>query len=403
MLPVDDALAQILAAMAPLPTEWLPLDRAHGRILAQDLTAPRDQPPQAISAMDGYAVRAADLAAGEARLRLIGTAPAGGRFAGTVGPGETVRIFTGGPLPDGADAVALQENASPEADGVRLLGRIEPGTFVRRQGLDIAAGALGLAGGTRLGARALGLAAALDQAWLPVRRQPRVGVLATGDELVRPGGAFDRDQIASSNSVALSAMVQLWGGQPVDLGILPDQVAATAALVPELRALDLVVTTGGASVGERDLVRQVLGEHGLELAFWQLAMRPGKPVLFGRLNGVPLLGLPGNPVSACVCAILFLRPAMLALQGADPSPPLVPAVLGRALGANDRREEYLRASASWQADGRLEVVPAERQDSAMLATLARADCLIKRPALAPAMPVGSQVQVIPLAGLGLHV
>ncbi|MCE3249870.1 MAG: moeA 1 [Geminicoccaceae bacterium] len=396
MLAVDEALGRITAAFQPQPSEWVHLAAAHGRVLAEDLVAARDQPPQAVSAMDGYAVRAADLAGGSAELHLVGEAPAGGRFEGTLGPGETVRIFTGGALPAGGDAVALQENAIVQADRVRLEGRVEAGTFVRPAGLDFRGGELALPAGRRLSARDLGLAAALNRAWLPVRRRPRIALLATGDELVMPGQALAATQIVNSNTVALAAMVETWGGLPSDLGVAPDDPTALAACTDQMVGMDLVVTLGGASVGERDLVRSVLGERGLELDFWQVAMRPGKPLMFGAIQGVRLLGLPGNPVSAGVCAVLFVRAVIATLLGVDPAPPEVPAVLGRALGPNDRRQEYLRASAAWGPDGRLVATPAERQDSSMLATFARADCLIVRAPFAPAMAEGTPVTVLPL-------
>ncbi len=397
MLAVEEALERIVAGLTPLPPEWVHLGAAHGRVLAQDLVASRDQPPHAISAMDGYAVRAADLADGRATLRLIGAAPAGGTGQTAIGPGETVRIFTGGRLPSGADAIAIQENATPDGDHVRLEGRVEPGTYVRPAGLDFRRGDLALPAGERLGARNLGLAAALNHAWLPVRRRPRVAVLATGDELVMPGQPLAAHQIVNSNSTTLAAMVTAWGGEAHDLGIVADRPEELAAIAPQLGSFDLVVTAGGASVGEHDLVRSVLGEHGFELDFWQIAMRPGKPLIFGRIHGVPMLGLPGNPVSVGVCAILFVRAAIRALLGMDPSLPEVPAILAAPLAANDRRQDYLRAHAVWREDGRIEVHPAPRQDSSMLAVFARAACLIKRPPLAPAVAAGATVPVVLLA------
>jgi molybdopterin molybdotransferase len=396
MLAVEEAHARIVGAFAPLPPEWVHLAAAAGRVLAQDLIAPRDQPPGDTSAMDGYAVRAADLAAGHAALRLVGSAPAGGSYDRELGPGEAVRIFTGGLLPRGADAVALQENARADGDRVQIEGSVEPGNFVRPVGLDFRRDEHALPAGRRLTPRDIGLAAALNHAWLPVRRRPRLALLATGDELVLPGQSLGAAQIVSSNTVALAAMVRQWGGEPLDLGIARDRPDSLAAASEQLGGVDLVVTMGGASAGERDLVRGVLGEHGLALDFWQVAMRPGKPLMFGRVHGVPLLGLPGNPVSVGVCAVLFVRAAICALLGLDPSPPEVPAVLGAPLGANDGRQDYLRASAVWRSDGRLEAVPVARQDSSMLATFARADCLIKRAPLAPAIPQGTAVTVLPL-------
>lgn len=403
MLAVEEAHARIVAAFAPLPSEWVHLAAAADRVLARDLIAERDQPPGDTSAMDGYAVRAADLASGHATLRLVGSAPAGGSYDGELGPGETVRIFTGGLLPRGADAVALQENASAADDRVCIEQTIEPGTFVRPAGLDFRRGERALPAGRRLTARDIGLAAALNHAWLPVRRRPRVALLATGDELVLPGQPLGPSQIVNSNTVALAAMVRQWGGVPLDLGIVRDQPDSLAEASEQLRGVDLAVTLGGASVGERDLVRGVLGDHGLALDFWQIAMRPGKPLMFGRVHDVPLLGLPGNPVSAGVCAVLFVRAAICALLGLDPAPPEVPGVLGAPLGANDRRQEYLRASVAWRDDGRLEAIPAPRQDSSMLATFARAGCLIKRAPFAPAMTAGTPVSVLLLGSAALGI
>jgi molybdopterin molybdotransferase len=403
MLAVEEAHARIVAAFAPLPSEWVHLAAAAGRVLSRDLVAGRDQPPGDTSAMDGYAVRAADLASGSATLRVVGSAPAGGSCDAELGPGETVRIFTGGLLPRGADAVALQENAGADGDRVRIEGAIEPGTFVRPAGLDFRRGERALPAGRRLSARDMGLAAALNHAWLPVRRRPRVALLATGDELVLPGQPLGPSQIVNSNTVALAAMVRHWGGKAVDLGIVRDRPDSLAEASAQLHGVDLAVTLGGASVGERDLVRAVLGEHGLTLDFWQIAMRPGKPLMFGRVQGVPLLGLPGNPVSAGVCAVLFVRAAICALLGLDPAPPEVPGVLGAPLGANDHRQEYLRAGAAWRDDGRLEAIPAPRQDSSMLATFARADCLIKRAPFAPAMAPGTPVSLLLLGSAPLGI
>lgn len=403
MLAVEEAHARIVGAFAPLLSEWVHIAAAADRVLTRDLVAERDQPPGDTSAMDGYAVRAADLASGRATLRLVGSAPAGGSYDAELGPGETVRIFTGGLLPRGADAVALQENATADGDRVHLEGAIASGAFLRAAGLDFRRGERTLPAGRRLTARDIGLAAALNQAWLPVRRRPRVALLATGDELVLPGQPLGPAQIVNSNTVALAAMVRHWGGEAIDLGIVRDQPDRLAEASEQLRGVDLAVTLGGASVGERDLVRGVLGAHGLTLDFWQIAMRPGKPLLFGRVRDVPLLGLPGNPVSAGVCAVLFVRAAIFAMLGLDPAAPEVPGVLGASLGANDRRQEYLRAGVAWRDDGRLEATPAPRQDSSMLATFARAECLIKRAPFAPAMAPGTPVSLLLLGAAPLAV
>jgi molybdopterin molybdotransferase len=394
MIAVEEALERILRRFEPLPEEWVQLSAAHGRVLARDVRATRSQPPQAVSAMDGYAVRARDLASGRARLRVIGEAPAGRSFLGEVAPGETVRIFTGGALPVGTDAVALQENARRDGASVEIEGRIESGAYVRPAGLDFHENEIVLPQDRRLSARDLGLAASVNRAWLPVRRRPRIALLATGDELVMPGEPLGPDQIVSSNAVALGAMIEAWGGVASDLGIVRDEAEELGRVAADLAGVDLVVTLGGASVGERDLVRGVLGQHGLELDFWKIAMRPGKPLLFGAMRGVPLLGLPGNPVSAGVCAVLFVRAVICRLLSLDPQPPEVLGALGRALGPNDQRQEYLRAEARWRNDGRLEVLPAERQDSSMLSIFARADCLIRRAPFAPAMAPGTSVPVL---------
>ncbi|MDH3660314.1 MAG: molybdopterin molybdotransferase MoeA [Alphaproteobacteria bacterium] len=396
MISVDEALSRITKAFAPLASEWVALANARGRVLAEDLVAPRDQPHQDISAMDGYAVRSADLGSGEAVLTLIGEAPAGGRFEGVVGPGQTVRIFTGGPVPEGADAVALQENARADGKRITLSGQAPVGRFIRQAGLDVKKGAVVLRAGRILDARDLGLAAGLNRVWLKVRRRARIALLATGDELVRPGEPLGADRIVTTNSITLGAMIENWGGSAIDLGIIADRADAFSEILPELGGVDLIVTIGGASVGERDLVRQALGKEGLALDFWKIAMRPGKPLMFGKVGGIPLLGLPGNPVSSAVCAVLFVKAVIRSLQGLDPIPVEVPAVLGTNLGANDERQDYLRATVVWRGDGRLEATPASRQDSAMFALFAHADCLIKRPPFAEKAKVGDAVSVIPL-------
>jgi molybdopterin molybdotransferase len=403
VLSVDAALERIGAAFEPLGTEWVTLPEAAGRVLAEDLPASRDQPPRDVSAMDGYAVRAADLEPGGARLRVIGAAPAGRAFDGEVGPGETVRIFTGGILPAGADAIALQENATVESDIVTLVGAVAPGRFVRPAGLDVRAGDVVLRAGRRLTPRDVALAASINRVWLPVRRRPRIAVLATGDELVMPGTPLADERIVSSNGLLVAGMVQAFGGTAADLGIVADDPEALAAIAGGLAGFDLVVTLGGASVGDHDLVRSALGERGLELAFWRIAMRPGKPLLFGRIAGVPLLGLPGNPVSTGVCTVVFVRAAIRRMLGLEPSLPYTRAVLGGSLEANDEREEYLRARTRRLADGQLEASPHPRQDSSMLAIFAAADGLIRRAAHAPAMAAGTEVDVLLLEGAGLGV
>ncbi len=394
MIAVEEARARILAALTPLPAETISIAAAAGRVLAADLHARRTQPPADVSAMDGWAVRHDDLARLPVRLIPIGTAPAGHPFAGEIGPGQCVRIFTGGELPPGADTIVLQEDAEAGPEGVLIRQAPVRGRSVRRAGLDFAAGDIVLRAGRRLTARDVGLAAAAGHAWVPVRRRARVAILATGDEVARPGDPLGPGQIISSNGYALAALVAGWGADPIDLGIAPDDRAALAAMAEGARGTDLLLTTGGASVGDHDLVQAALGDIGLELGFWKIAMRPGKPMIFGRLGSTPLIGLPGNPVSAMVCALLFLRPALDRLAGTDAPPPLDRAILTAPLAANDRRQDHLRASLGRDASGRLTATPFTLQDSAMMSLLAAADGLIVRPPHAPAAAAGEPVDVL---------
>ncbi len=408
MLSVAEALARITAAFEPLPAETVGLTGALGRVLAEDVAARITQPPKDVSAMDGYAVRAADVAQvtpdAPARLDVIGRVPAGGDFEGAVGPGQAPRIFTGAPVPKGADAIVIQEDTERDGDVVIVKESAPPGHYIRPAGLDFRSGEVGLAAGRLLTARDVGLAAAMDRPWLSVHRRPRVALLATGDEVVLPGEPRGPTQIVSSNGFSLAAFVEACGGQPIHLGIAPDDTAALKALVAGARGADLLVTTGGVSVGEHDLIREVLGEQGLEMDFWRIAMRPGKPLLFGRIGATPVLGLPGNPVSSLVCATLFLRPAIAVMLGRNlESAAPETAILGSGLGANDRRQDYLRARIETDREGRRVAWPFERQDSSMLATLAQADCLVVRAPDAPAAEAGEVVEIVPLRGGVLNI
>ncbi len=405
MLSVEEARGRITAAFAPLAAEQVAIADALGRVLAEDVAARVDQPPVAVSAMDGYAVRAADVAALPATLRVIGQSAAGGGFAGTVGPGEAVRIFTGAPLPDGADTVVIQENTSAAGDRVSVVdGKAPAGRFIRPAGLDFRVGQIGLAAGRRLTARDIGLAAAMNRPWLKVRRRPRIAILATGDEVVMPGDPMGPSQIASSNSLSLGAFITACGGEAVQLGIAPDSRDALGRMAAGATGMDLLLTTGGASVGDHDLVREVLGAQGFALDFWKIAMRPGKPLIFGRIGPTPVLGLPGNPVSTVVCATVFLRPAMAVMLGAPAAAePAERAALATALPENDERQDYLRATLSRDEAGRLLARPFERQDSSMLANMAHADCLIVRPPHAPAAAAGTTVEILRLTGGALSI
>jgi molybdopterin molybdotransferase len=399
MLSVEEARARILAALAPVGSEWVGIGAAWGRVLAAPVTARHDKPLADVSAMDGYAVRAADCATVPVRLRVIGSAPAGHPFAGTVGPGEAVRVFTGSVIPAGADAVIIQEDTDLGLETVEIRFIPRPGQHIRRRAGDFAAGETLLAPGRRLTARDIGIAASADRPWLAVHRRPRVAILSTGDEVARPGEPVPEGGVISSNSLALAAMVRAVGGEPVDLGIAPDDPATIAEAARGAAGSDLIVTSGGASVGAHDLVRDALAPAGLELAFWKIAMRPGKPFMFGRVGATPLLGLPGNPVSALVCGLLFLVPAierLAGLPGEAPRP--VRALAGAALKANDHRADHLRAALARRQDGRLVATPFPVQDSSLMAGLARADALILRPPHAPAVAEGEAIEVLPLGG-----
>ncbi|KQQ23679.1 molybdenum cofactor biosynthesis protein MoaA [Methylobacterium sp. Leaf123] len=401
LLPVAEALAKILAAIpGPVAVEEIPIAQGAGRTLAADLTARRTQPPFPASAMDGYAVRAADVATVPARLRLIGTSAAGHGFSGTLRPGEAVRIFTGAPVPEGADAILIQENAESEGESVTAREPVATGRFLRRAGLDFREGETLVRAGETLDARRLALAASAGHAVLPVRRKPRVAVLATGDELVRPGEPAAWDQIVASNGLALGALSLEAGAEVIDLGIATDDLGALREAVGRARAAeaDLLVTLGGASVGDHDLVQAALGAEGLELGFWRVALRPGKPLMHGRLGPMAVIGLPGNPVSSIVCGLLFVVPAIRALlgdarAGEDRSEP---ATLGRDMPENDARQDYLRARLDTAPD-RLPIVhPESRQDSSMLSVLGTSEALLIRPPHASPAKAGDPCRIIRL-------
>jgi molybdopterin molybdotransferase len=400
MIPVEEARQRILAAFTRLPPVLVPLGEALGRVLAEDVIARVTQPPAAMSAMDGYAVRAADVAKVPVVLKQVGSAPAGGSYDREIQPGECVRIFTGAPLPKGADAIVIQEDTTASGTAITVKEGVQPGRYVRPAGLDFKAGEVGLPAGRVLDARDIGFAAAMNNPWLKVVRRPRIAIISTGDEVVLPGDPIGPNQIVSSNGPSLAAFVTASGGEPISLGVVPDQVAALQTMVDGARGADLVVTTGGASVGDHDLVRSALAERGLVLDFWQIAMRPGKPLIFGKIGGTPLLGLPGNPVSTLVCALLFLRPAIQRMLGLPDAVQgrRATARLGRDLDANDRREDYLRATLTIDPSGARIATPFQKQDSSMLSLLAKADCLVIRKPHAPAAKAGETVEIIPLNG-----
>ena len=392
LLPVDEAIARLLAGVEPLATEQVPLLEAGGRVLATELAAQRTQPPFPASAMDGYAVRAEDASRG-AWLRVMGESRAGCRFGARLDRGEAVRVFTGAPVPQGADAILIQENARRDGDQVEVLQSVQPGQFVRRAGLDFEAGDAMLQAGRIVDARTGSLAAAMGFSALPVRRRPRVAILSTGDERVAPGMPTGPDQIVSSNGIGLTLFVRECGGEAVDLGIARDVKDDIEAHVDRALGADILVTIGGISVGEHDLVQASLAARGMALDFWRIAMRPGKPLMVGSLDCMRVLGLPGNPVSAMVCGHVFLKPLIRAMLGLSSNPDLVTARLGAPMPANDGRQEYVRARLGWSAGERI-ATPFPVQDSSMLSTLAAADALIVRPVNAPAAQEGEPVPVL---------
>ncbi len=406
LISVEEALERVLAsADAPLDEERVRLDAAHGRVLARDLVALRTQPPFPNSAMDGYALRAADASALPATLTVIGEAAAGRAFSGIVGPGQAARIFTGAPMPEGADAIVVQEDVRREGDRIDLTAAVPLGENLRPAGLDFREGEALIQAGRRLSPRDVALAAAANHVDLPVRKRARVAILATGDELVAPGGTLGPSQIVASNNFAMAGVVEACGGVAIDLGIAADTMSALEEAIRRAQAAqaDVLVTLGGASVGDHDLVQKALVAAGMELGFWRIAMRPGKPLMHGLLGGMRVLGLPGNPTSSMVCSILFLRPLLRALHGepdagADPSRP---GRLAVDLPPNGSRQDYMRCSLARDADGVLAATPAELQDSSLVKVMARADGLIVRAPRAGAAKAGDPCRIIAFEGLGV--
>ena len=398
LMKVEDALMRLLSDVEPLASERIPLAQGLDRILAENLCADRNQPPFAASAMDGYAVKSANITDLPTRLQVVGEVPAGQHFPDIVHKWEAVRIFTGAPVPEGADAILIQENA--ERDGAFLLAkeRVKPGQFIRPIGLDFKKGDMLITKGTKMGPAHLSLAASMNHATLPVLKRPKLAVLATGNELVLPGEDPSDDQIIASNNIGVLSLAQRAGADCLDLGIARDNEQDIAAKVSEAKeaGVDILVTSGGVSVGEHDLVQDVLKKAGMALDFWRIAMRPGKPLMAGKLDATQVLGLPGNPVSALICATLFLLPLIRKMQGDNSPQPLTDARLGADVAANDHRQSYLRAMLSQDDNSALIATPFTGQDSAMLSGLARADALLIRPPHAEAGKQGESCQVIRL-------
>lgn len=399
LMPVDEALTRILDGAAPSgEPEMLPLADSFDRVLARDLLALRTHPPFAASAMDGYAVRAEEAIAG-ATLKLQGESAAGHGFDGTLEPGSAIRIFTGAPVPDGVDAIVIQETVEKLEDGsVRLTEAAVAGRHIRRAGVDFEEGKTGLEAGRLLDAGAITFAAAMNHAELPVCRKPRVAVLATGDELRLPGQPLGPGQIIASNTFGVAALARGAGADLIDLGIASDRMEALDEALDSAIAhqADVLVTIGGASVGDHDLVQTALAARGMALDFWKIAMRPGKPLMSGKLGSMRVVGLPGNPASSLVCAHLFLEPLVTRLAGrADPKR-MQKALLASALPGNDQRQDYLRGNLETNAEGVLVATPLPRQDSSLMKVFADARCLIIRPPFAEPAEAGSSCDVLVL-------
>ncbi len=395
MISVEEALAACLALTRILERETVPLAEAAGRVLAEPIFATRDQPPFEGSAMDGYAVRDADVAPG-AVLQVIGEAPAGRAWAGAVAPRQALRIFTGAPIPEGADRVVIQEDVTRDGDQITLGERLDQGRHIRPAGGDFRAGQR-MEAPRRLAPADLALAASMNAAELTVTRRPVVALIATGDELVSPGESPRADQIIASNTYGLKALIEAEGGQARLLPIARDTKASLEQVFDLAEGADLIVTVGGASVGDHDLVGAVAADRGLERAFYKVAMRPGKPLMAGRLGGAVLLGLPGNPVSAMVCGHVFLVPMLRAFLGLPTGERRrLSARLGVDLPANGPREHYMRADVM-PGNDLPDITPFSSQDSSLLSVLSQANALMVRPPSDPARGAGEIVTYLPLS------
>jgi molybdopterin molybdotransferase len=391
LLPIEDALSRILKTARLLSPEIIPLEHSLGRITAKTIVAKRDQPPFAASAMDGYAIRVEDAAM---RLKIVGVAAAGHAFKGKLKWCQAVRILTGAPLPSGADTIVIQENVSREGEFIKITEAPALGRNIRPRALDFGKGDVLVPAATVLNARDIGLAASGNAEFVNVRRKPVVVILTTGDELVLPGQRPRADQIVSSNNHALAALAKTWGAEVINLGIVPDNLKSITAAIKKASSADILITTGGASVGDHDFAQAAFRKSGIKIDFWKIAMRPGKPFMFGTKGKLRVLGLPGNPVAAQVCATLFLKPLLAAMHGTDTSETTHTAKLIAELPANDQRQDYLRAVLTCATDGSRSVSPAAKQDSSMQRIMRNAQCLIIRKPFAGAAKAGDMVEIL---------
>ncbi len=394
LLPVDEALTRILNGIKPVGVETILLDQALGRVLAKTVIAKRDQPPFPASAMDGYAVRFDDIITLPATLKRVGTSAAGHAFKGKVKPGTAVRILTGAPVPKDTDTVVIQENTITDGTVLTVVQETQRGKNIRRAGLDFAKGDMLVPAGTKLSARDIGLLAAGNAVTIKVYRRPKLVLFTTGDELVLPGDRPRADQIISSNSHALTAMASQFGAEVVNLGIVKDSLKATIAAIKKGLGADILLTTGGASVGDHDYVQEAFKACGVKINFWKIALRPGKPFMYGRKDKTHVMGLPGNPVSALVTALIFLKPLLDLMTGLPVQNETTTAILDGHLEANDSRQDYMRATLKIAPDGRRIVSPFAAQDSSMQRTLQSSQALIVRPPHAPAAHSGTEIPVL---------
>ena len=398
MISVQEARKRILTALPTMPTETVHLAEAMDRVLSNEVKARVTQPPFGVSSMDGYAVRSKDTIKVPIELNIVAEVAAGSMYAEALGPKEAVRIFTGSRIPSGADTVIIQENVKTKGNAITIKNTAKIGENIRPKGLDFFEGETGIAANKLLTARDIGLAAAMNIPWLQVYRRPRVALLATGNEIVRPGERIGPNQIVSSNSLAIAGLIKKSGGETIDLGIAKDNQNSIQEMTKHIKGADLLITMGGASVGDHDLIRQSLKVEGLKLDFWRVAMRPGKPLIFGMLNNIPVIGLPGNPVSSLVCGLVYVRPAVRQMMNINESLEMdfETVKIGSPLNKNDNREDYIRAQLKRSKTGSLVAIPFTPQDSSMLSQLARADCLIVRKPLADKIETGADINILRL-------
>lgn len=400
LISVETALGIIATAVEPLPTQRLSLRHAHGHVVAETLHAKVTLPPLDASAMDGYAMKIEAHHAQGSTFKLIGESPAGAPFQGCVSTDECVRIFTGGAVPEGANHVVMQENICAEGSTITLTEPISSATHIRKAGIDFAKGAPIIERGTPLDAYALALLAAANHGEVLVYKRPRIALIANGDELIEPGQEAGLGHVISSNPYGLAPLARGWGADPIFTGISKDDPAAIKTHIETCADADILLPIGGASVGDRDYMRSVFDELGYTPLFAKIAVKPGKPTWFGALNAQHVLGLPGNPASALVCAHVFLKPLIHALTGRTDTPNQTrTAILAQDLPANSWRTNYIRARADINVEGRLTVTPYPRQDSSLLTPFLNANCLLICPPNTPALSVGNTVQILPIKPL----